>query len=180
MSEATKTAELASPPRKAKWKRWAIALACVLAAATIALLASAPKPKQVKVWFVRATNEAGVKKLVFEGTNGRRGGIGLVVCIVPGVIGEHKNPDDGFQVLSWTNTTVARGTNSYFTLEPPAKGVSYYVAWSFYHTPPPPAAWVKFRVACWRYFSTHSMPRLARYFAFKAEMHYIPSTEIKE
>src|SRR5690349_11070987 len=62
--------ELASPPRKAKWKRWAIALACVVAAATIALLASAPKPEPVKVWFVRATNEAGVKKLVFEGTNG--------------------------------------------------------------------------------------------------------------
>src|SRR5262249_15985421 len=62
--------ELASQPHKASWKRWIIALACVLAIIAAALLLIPPTPERVKIWSVGSTNVNGKKMLVFEGTNG--------------------------------------------------------------------------------------------------------------
>ena len=63
-----------------------LGLAGVVAVVTIALLAIAPKKEPVRVWFVRATNEAGVKKLVFEGTNALTREVTFSAYVVPGVM----------------------------------------------------------------------------------------------
>src|SRR5438874_1098411 len=70
LADAMTADAASSQPRKRGWKAWMLGLACVVAVATIALLANAPKPEPVKVWFVGYTNVYGRKCLVFAGTNG--------------------------------------------------------------------------------------------------------------
>ena len=64
------TDELPSQPRKASWKRWTLAVACVLVIALAVLFLKAPAPEPVSVRFVGSTNYNGHKMLVFKGTNG--------------------------------------------------------------------------------------------------------------
>src|SRR5690348_12894961 len=116
-----------SEPRKRSWKRLIIVLACVVAVITIVLLAIPPKKEPVKVWFVRATNELGVKKLVLEGTNGLPREIQFAVFVFTGGVHQAK-PTAGFdEFYDWTNLAVDVGTNIYFTVSAPAKDVPYYV-----------------------------------------------------
>jgi len=96
--------ELPSPPRKASWKRWTLVLACVVVVIAFVLLASAPKPEPVKVWFVRATNELGVRKLVFEGTNGLPRPIVLITLATTGAVHHAKIVTRLHPVYDWPVT----------------------------------------------------------------------------
>src|SRR5690349_23338400 len=73
--------ELPSQPRKASWKRWMVVLAGVLAIALAVLLFKAPAPERVSVRFLRSTNENGVQRLFFEGTNGTDVKMVYISCI---------------------------------------------------------------------------------------------------
>ena len=169
MIEVSKTAELSSPPRKRRWKARLIGLECVVAAATIMLLASMPKQEPVKVWFVRATNEAGVKKFVFEGTNGMTREIGVFAYLITG--GGRPGGD--------LSTSVGRArTNFQFALKAPPKDVPYVVEWYFRGIPL--TRWQKLREVVQVFFTTHHMPTLADRLAFSPEMRTIASSEIDE
>src|SRR5215470_3905307 len=61
--------ESPNPLRKASWKRWVIAAACVAAIALAVLFLKSSAPEKVSVRFVESFSENGQKKLLFEGTN---------------------------------------------------------------------------------------------------------------
>jgi hypothetical protein len=165
--------ELPSPPRKASWKRWTLVLACAVAVVTIVSLAIPPKPEPVKVWFVRATNEGGVKRLVFEGTNGVPRQIVFFVYAVIGAI-------PGGSVTNSASAVVAPGAVSTFTLTAPPTGVSYYVAWGFIDRERANTLWCRARIRCGYFFIAHGMPLLADFLDPAPKVRYIPSSEIKE
>ncbi|HYV26300.1 MAG TPA: hypothetical protein VFA77_02120, partial [Candidatus Eisenbacteria bacterium] len=60
--------EPASPPRKASWKRWIVAIAGVLVIAALVFFLQAPEPEHVSVTFAGTTSYNGRKTLVFKGT----------------------------------------------------------------------------------------------------------------
>ena len=169
-----------SEPRKRSWKRWIVALACVVAVAIVALLANTPKKEPVKVWFVNSTNHFGYKELVFQGTNGIPRQIWLSASVFTGAIHQAKAPaglsPPYYSDIAWP----AAGTNFSFTLWKPRKDVSCYVMWHFDDFSAPATRWKRFRVRCYCFFRMHRMPALARPFEARAEVHYIPSTELKE
>ena len=169
-----------SAPTKRGRKAWLIALAVVVAVVTIVFLANAPKREPVKVWFVRATNEAGVKMLVFEGTNAFPRHIFLGAAVVTGAIHQAKRPDIYSSYDRGTNPYVAAGTNFYFTLNAPPKVIPYWVLWSSLDNPHVSTPWETLRWRCYDFLGTHGMPRLADHFAPSPNFHYIPSSEIKE
>jgi len=74
---------LPGPPRKTSWKLWVVVVACAAAVITIALLAIPSKPAPIRVWFVGTTNDAGVKKLVFAGTNGLATKVEILLILTP-------------------------------------------------------------------------------------------------
>jgi hypothetical protein len=73
----------------------------------------------------------------------------------------------------------AAGKGFDLTLPVPRKGVPYCVIW---YVPDDPVATRrgKLRMGCYNFFLDHHMPALARRFVNWAELHYIPSSEIKE
>ena len=176
MIEVSETAEVSSQPTKRGRKAWLIVVAVV----TIVLLANAPKSEPVKVWFVRATNEGGEKKLVFEGTNGCSGRIIFSAYVVPGAPPHGTAPV--FLVVAdnsiFTHAS-ARATFS-FTLRAPANDVSYYVAWEYRDIVSHFSRWNSFRRECHNFFLRQGMDRAAKHFTSPTEPHYILSTEIKE
>jgi len=178
--EASKASELNSQPTKRRRKAWLIALAVVVAVVTIALLAILPKKKPVKVWFVRATNELGEKKLVFEGTNGIPRSIEFRACVVTGVTVYAQAPAVPYPNYDWTTDYPGAGTNFYFTLKAPPKDVPYFVECGFRDVGIASTRWGRFRWRCYDFLFTHGMRRLAERFDSRHELQYIPSTEIKE
>ena len=180
MIEASKAAELSSQPTKRGRRAWLIGLLCVVALITIVLLANAPKPEPVKVWFVRATNEGGVKRLVFEGTNGMRTGISATAWLAAAG-GSGSNTASRFTNREEvTNRIVAAGTGFDFSLEAPTKNVPYIVVWYFYDDPPFQTRGQRFRFRANTLFRAIGMPRLAERLFSTTHRHIVPSTEIKE
>src|SRR5689334_285329 len=90
-------------PTKRGRRAWTIALAVVVAVVTSALLANAPKPEPVRVWFVRATNDGGVKRLVFEGTNGFPRPVEFIAGVGTGTIRQTNAPVASGAWNYWTN-----------------------------------------------------------------------------
>jgi len=167
-------------PRKRSWKRLIVALACVVAVVTIVLLATPPKPEPVKVWFVRATNVLGEKKLVFEGTNGSPREIVAFAVVVTGSAGSAKAPAGPVPSYDVSRAEAAVRTSFTLALATPPKDVPYRVMWWFDDIHYPQTREGRFRKACCYFFVNHGMPALARRFARKPDVHYIPSSEIKE
>jgi hypothetical protein len=164
-----------------------VVLACVVAVITIVFLATAPKPEPVKVWFVGYTNVYGHKHLVFAGTNGTPREIAVFSCVVTGEILQVRTtiPDartldrmlhDRFEARSGA----AAGKGFDLTLPVPRKNVPYCVIWHVPDMDPMATRWGKLRWGCYNFFLDHHMPGLARRFVNCAELHYIPSSEIKE
>ena len=180
MIEASKAAELSSQPKKRGRKAWLIALAVVAAVVTIALLATPPKPEPVKVWFARATNEAGVKKLVFEGTNGMSRQIGLLTCVVTGAVLQANSLPGLPSRYDYIYSEIAPGTNFRLTLYAAPKDLPFCVMWELHDFARPWTALRRLRVEYSDLFMWHGMPRLAKLLNRQPEVHYIPSTEIKE
>jgi len=180
VSEASKTAELSSQPTKRGRKTWLIGLAVVVAVATIALLATPPKPEPVRVWFVRATNELGVKKLVFEATNGFPRGMVFYAGVFTGAIPHPKTQAPDYPVDGGIFALPAAGANFSFTLNAPSNDAPYFVTWEFQETKSLATRWGRFQMRCYDFCNAHGMTGLAGRFAAWRSVHYIPSTEIKE
>jgi len=157
-----------------------IALAVVVAVVTIALLANAPKQEPVKVWFVRATNEGGVKKLVFEGTNGMTHAITYFACVSTNSVRYARIPDSWGPYYDSNDSEAASGQSFTFALKAPPKEIAYSLAWTFYERGRPTMRVGTFGIGCYNFFRAHGMPALARRFEVRPDVHYIPSTEIKE
>ena len=155
-------------------------MACVVAVITIALLANAPKPEPVRVWFVRATNELGETKLIFEGTNGSSREIVLLAIANTGAVVQAKRPRPFRPPVDATTVRAAEGTNFNFTLKAPSNDVLYYVMWLFHERGLRPTLWQRSRATSSDFLYAHRMPRLAVRIQPTLEEHYIPSTEIKE
>ena len=169
-----------SEPRKRSWKRLIVVLACVVAVITIVLLANAPKKEPVKVWFVRSTNELGLKKLVFQATNGLPTDITLSAWVVTGETTHAKAP--GYLIPSYGAffPLLFAGRSSDFALDAPPNDVTYHVEWMFDDMGRVSMRREGLRSRCFKFFNTHGMPHLADRFVPKTEVHCIPSTEIKE
>src|ERR1043166_847574 len=167
-----------SEPRKRRWKAWLIGLACVVAAATIALLASAPKPEPVRVWFVRATNELGVKKLVFEGTNGLPRQVLICYDVFRGASRAKTRRQLWDTYSPGTSIDAPAATNFHFALKAPSNGVPFHVEWTFFGASRRMTRWGTFRKVCEDFFDIHDKPRMANRFAPHVDVHYIPSSEI--
>ena len=180
MIKASKTAEFSSQPTKRGRRAWLIGLAVVVALVTIVLLTNAPKQEPVRVWFVRATNELGEKKLVFEGTNGLPRGIAYSACVITGAIHHAEMSEEWTPYSDGIKTNAAARATFTFALEAPPKDAPYYVSWWFEGTNGPTTRWGKFRMACFDFLGTHGMYGLANRFAPVVESHLIPSSEIKE
>ena len=180
MIEASKAAELGSQPTKRGRKAWLIALAVVVAVVTIVLLANAPKPEPVKVWFVRATNEAGVKKLVFEGTNGLRREIYIQADVFSGTTNIADMPWMSPSVDRTNDIRVPGGTNFVFALKEPPRDLPYYLDWWFYDDEAMTTRWARVQLRCYDFLVTHHMDSLAEPLADFPKHHYITSTSIKD
>ena len=180
LASAMSADELPSPPRKTSRKRWAVALTCVVAVTMVVLLATPPKPEPVKVWFVRATNEGGVKKLVFEGTNGLTNRITYYAYLSPRSKRYVTTPGAWAPYYDLASGGKGPGESFTFTLKAPPKDVPYYVKWSFDDNPWHTTRSGGFRMACYNFLLTHGKFRLAEHFKPKVDFHYIPSSEIKE
>ena len=167
-------------PTKRGRKAWLIALAVVVAVVTIALLTNAPKPEPVKVWFVRATNVAGVKRLVFEGTNGTGRAVEVFAVAATGAPRQEKVIYGADPVGMDGYAASAAGTPFTLTLKAPPKDASYHVVWWVDDKIDPLTRWERFRWGCRDFFRAHGMYRIAGRFMPKAKEHYIPSSEIKE
>jgi len=167
-------------PTKRRRRAWLIGLAVVVAVVTIALLANAPKQEPVKVWFVRATNEAGVKKLVFEGTNGAPRRILFSAGAYSGALDDTETP---IRRRLYHNPTIAwpaAGTNFNFTVDTPSNDAPYFVMWSFHEIKSSRTGFERFQLWCEGFFRARGMPAVGRRLGIHLETHYIPSTEIKE
>ena len=180
MNEASKAAELSSQPTKRGRTAWLIALAVVVAVVTVVLLATPPKPEPVKVWFVGTTNEGGVKRLVFEGTNGMPTQIEFTVCVATGVVYNGDTVVDWRNVYSEDIVTSNSGAKVHLAPLAPPNDASYCVMWWFKDALHPTPRWEGFRWRCNEFLSAHGMPRLAARFVPAPKTHYIPSTSIKE
>jgi len=178
--EASKTAELSSQPTKRARRAWAIGLAVVVAVITIVLLAIPLEKEPVRVWFVRATNELGVKKLVFEGTNGLTNRITYYAYLSPGSKRHVTTPGAWDSYYDLASGVKGAGESFTFTLKPPPKEVPYYVKWSFDGNPWRATRSGGFRMRCYSFLLTHGWYRLADHLKPTPKFHYIPSSEIKE
>jgi hypothetical protein len=174
-------------PRKRRWKRLIVALACVVAVVTIVLLATPPKPEPVKVWFVGYTNDYGRKWLVFAGTNGTPIQTEVDSCVVTGEIWQVRARIPNYQTLvpilaslPEARTSTPRGECFRFTLPVPHKEVPYCVIWYVPDFVDPAWRYGRLRWGCYKFLVAHHMPRLAQYLVPYGKLHYIPSTEIKE
>ena len=172
--------QLAETPRKRSWKRLILVLACVVAVITIVLLANAPKKEPVKVWFVRSTNELGLKKLVFQATNGLPTDITLSAWVVTGETTHAKAP--GYLIPSYGAffPLLFAGRSSDFALDAPPNDVTYHVEWMFDDMGRVSMRREGLRSRCFKFFNTHGMPRLGRCIYPPTVTRYISSTEIKE
>ena len=201
MIEASKAAKLSSQPTKHRRKAWLIGVAVVGAVVTILLLANAPKPEPVKVWFVGTTNtpspdivlfpgqvhvpvpsidSRGYKHLIFRATNGSSSKIRLIVYLFAGEIGQTNAQAAARTPHAVTSSALAAGKSCDFALVSPGRGVPYYIEWNFYDVTAPSTRWRKLRWECYNFFCAHNMPRLANLILPPALSHFIPSTEIKE
>src|SRR5690242_13354851 len=147
--------ELPRPPRKRRWKRWIVALACVVAVTIVALLPETPKKEPVRVWFVRSTNEMGTNKLVFRGTNSIAREIAFSAWLFTGAIPHGKAQADADLFIDVTYDSVAARTNFYFALNAPPNAVPYYVEWKFVDLWRPKTRWYIFRLECCNFFCAH-------------------------
>jgi hypothetical protein len=170
---------LADPPRKTSWKRWIIATACVLAAATIAYL-TPPKPGPVKVWFVGTTNEFGTNKLVFTGTNGVKGGIEIYACVVTGAVDLATAKRRKLLAYDEIFFGVPAAQTNEFALNAPPKGVPYGVAWNFAERRTGSTPSADFRVWLSQSLHAHHMRVLGERVNIWSAYQWIPSTEIKD
>jgi hypothetical protein len=170
----------ADPPRKTSWKRWIIATAGVVAVITIALLAIPPKPEPVRVWFVGTTNDAGVKKLVFAGTNG------LATKAEIHAYSYTDEPNnrkliDGLNPRDEDGYAIPRAGETFtFLLKAAPNGVPYRVRWEFHERRDKMTRWGEVREGVYGILRAHGMTALARPFAPGTRGPDIPSTEIKE
>ena len=172
--------ELPSQPRKASWKRWIVVSAGVVAVIMIALLAIPPKEEPVNVWFVRATNEAGERRLVFEGTNGTAREGALLVGVIIGAAPYVETVETMGTPFDAKRTHIAPGTKASITLKAPATNVSFHVVWAFQAGPRHATPWQRLDLACYNFFRRNGMPSLAKRFWPTPEFHYVPPFEINE
>ena len=155
-------------------------MACVVAAATFALLASAPKREPVSIRLVGPTTEYPIKGLVFEGTNG------LSTTIVCEFF-------YSFDIDHITAATIIRDSGSVFgyplvrpgatfrwVIKAPPKDAACIVKWYEIEVSKRVTRWDVIRTDCYSFLKQHGMPMLARPFEPRIRTHTIPSTEIKE
>jgi hypothetical protein len=180
LADAMTPDELPSPPRKRRWKRLMVASACVVAVTIIALLTKSQKKGVVTVRFVRSTNELGVKKFVFEGTNGIPRPITYYAGVSTNMISNSKTLAGLGPFPSLTMGDASATGTFLFCLEPPQDGVEWRVIWFFTDQAKSQSPWERLNEGCSALFRTIGMPKLARRFRRGPEVHYIPSTEIKE
>lgn len=159
--------------------RLIVALACVVAVTTMALLARTPKNKSGAIRFVGFTNYDGQKRLVFKVTNGIPGQ-NFLATLGTGAIPQAKDWSRPPAFIDAATGSAPPGTNFCFTLRVPSNDIPYYVTWHFYDSPPRRTRWWRVRSWFYRFFDTRGMPSLALRFAVRPELHYIPSTECKE
>jgi hypothetical protein len=167
-------------PRKRGWKRWTLALACVVAVVTIVLLATPPKPEPVKVWFVGSTNYNGIRTLHFKGTNGLPRATWYSASVVltsvkkaqaSGLAPVYHSPAFGLALSGGTFT---------FSLDAPPQGTEWCVTWASSGNDFAQTRWEGVREGCSAFLGNLGMRKLARRFSVPSHTHYIPSTEIKE
>ena len=169
-----------TPPRKASWKRWIVAVACVAAIALAALFLKAPVPEKVSVWFVGSTNVNGVKRLVFEGTNGLPRRIMYFAAVYPTATDPTRT--NGFPAFSVepAGAEVHAGEAFTFPLNAPGSDTNWMVAWWTWESEQPLTRWEETRMELNEFLRTHNMPAFADRLAVHAKVHIIPASEIKE
>src|SRR5215471_3566734 len=134
-----------TPPRKASWKWWAAALACVLAIITVALLLKAPTPGPVSIWFVRSTNVNGVKTLVFQGTN-RTSGLMYYAAYITTNLTASSFPGLSPDASQYPSSGIVSAGESFtFTFVAPLKEPAWRVAWRFAEPKAVPTRWDNIR-----------------------------------
>jgi hypothetical protein len=165
--------ELSEEPRKASWMRVMVALACVIAIALVALLATAPTPRPVSVWFVGYTNSNGHIKLVFQGTNGTPRDIRYLAGVSTNRAAHAKTIAGSGPYLDLTGGNASASGIFSFSLDAPTEGTPWHVMWYFTENPRAPTPWERLRGQCSAFFKKHGMPKFARRFWSGPDLHYI-------
>jgi len=171
---------LAAKPPKISWKRWAVALASVLAIIAVTFLLKAPAPERVKIWFVCSTNFNGLKALVFQGTNGAAERIMYAAVITTNMTTSSRADAFADVYITSREGRALAGESFTFQLAVPPKEPAWRVVWTSVQTPPEDTLWMKFRMLCRSFFRSHGMPGLAERFDPRVHWHSIPATELKE
>jgi len=174
--------ELPSPPRKSSWKRWTLAVACVvaIALALAALFLKAPTSDPVAVTFLRSTNYNGQKTLVFSLTNGLPRKIGWYARI-------HTTPpgtnDPSGRLHIYHNPAVGEveaGRAFTFALDAPPTGTDWRMIWLYVDPGNVPTGREKIRADCSAFLAKLHMRTLARWFEAPPTRHEIGASDFKE
>jgi hypothetical protein len=171
---------LPTQARKASWKRWMIALACVLGIIAAALLLPAPIPEPARIWFVRATNVNGVKTLVFQGTNGTAGKVAFDAWFTTNLTASNRLKAIPADYEDAARQSILPGKSFTFSLVAPPKEPASRLMWCCSGPELEPKRWVRLRAECTAFFEEHGMPALAARFAPYSTGHILPASEIKE
>ena len=179
-ANATTPDELPSQPRKASWKRWTLAFACVLVIALVVLLMKAPTPEPISVRFLGSTNDNVTRKLLFEGTNGCSKPISYFACVAPaaqkrailgGFVGEVSDIAVGMPLRKETFN---------FSLNAPTKGTNWLVVWCSFDPDEEKRPLVKARRACCLFLLDHHMSAVAQVLNNGTRIHMIPASDLKD
>ena len=179
-ANATTPDQLPSQPRKASWKRWTIALACVLAIFLALVYPTPPGPEPVSIRFVGVTNLYGQNRLAFKGKNR------LAKPITYDVWAYRCNPAAIPTNLAAIGASSTRSANAgpgeafTFDLAAPDDGPNWLATWSYHVAPHPLTRWEQTKFRCYVFLNRHHLSRVAHLFGSPPRIRYISPTDLKD
>jgi len=179
-ANATTPDELPSQPRKASWKRWTLAVACVLAIALAVLLPKALEREPVSVRFIGSTNDSGHRVLYFEGTNGLPKNItyNAQLFATNDYSSQRGGPQQPYDWIALRS--VPSGKSFVFALDTPPMQTNWYVRWHFGEQNTNSTRWQKVQFVCYETLARHGMYGLAQVVGGPRHVHIIPATDLKD
>ena len=169
-----------TPPRKASWKRWIVAVACVAAITLAVLFLKAPTPEPVSVKFIGTTNYNGEKMLLFRATNGLVREIFIQAFVTDTFVDIDQFDNGTNPYYDRAMGVVAAGGTGTFLVRRLREGADPYVMWVVLDSGRVQTRGDKARAACFNFLKNHGMKTLARHFPCPPYPHYISPTDLKE
>ena len=179
-ANATTPDGVPNQPRKASWKRWTLAAACVLVIALAVLFLKVPTHDGVSVRFVGSTYDNGKRVLHFKGTNGLPRTIsyyGFVKLTRPVRVA---NTSKKIFTYGVAFDYAAPGGAFTISFDEPEQSMDWRFTWYFWDNDRARTRLEKIRATCYVFMTQHGMGSLARPLNDNPRRHIIPASDLKD